>query len=348
MRDLGNRGMGQVTVQQILQSGYAAFEQCHPLPAYVRKAVWALLACRAARLGGHMQACPEGHGERVWYHSCRHRLCPPCAWLQVERWLVRQKARLLACDHYHVFFTLPDELRGLWLANSTVMPQLLFARVWETLDELLRDEPYLGARVGIIATLHTWSQTLLCHPHLHGLVTGGGLTDEGQWRVVRTGFLLPVRVVMAVFRGKLLAALRQRVVHGQLTLPEGRNGQQMANLLNQLGRMKAWSSARLHWRDPALPDSTTAPGAGGGCGVPSGAGTLPRSLREGCARTPRTAWPGPRQQGTRRRSPSSARYAPSDLLRSASRRGLSGRSGAGINSRDRWFATRCAGRPTRR
>jgi hypothetical protein len=86
--------MAQVTVQQILQQGYAGFERSHPLPGYVRKAVWALLACRTARLGGHIQACPEGHVERVWYNSCRHRLCPPCAWRQVERWLVRQKARL--------------------------------------------------------------------------------------------------------------------------------------------------------------------------------------------------------------------------------------------------------------
>jgi Putative transposase/Transposase zinc-binding domain len=230
--------MAGVTVQQILQEGYAAFERSHPLADYVRKAVWALLACRTARLGGHIQACPEGHVERVWYNSCRHRLCPQCAWLQVERWLVRQKARLLACDHYHVIFTLPDELRGLWLANGTVMPHLLFATVWETLGELLRDEQYLGARVGIIAALHTWSQTLVFHPHLHCLVTGGGLTDAGQWRVVRTGFLLPVRVVMAVFRGKLLAALRQGWARGQLTVPEGRSRQQREKLCNKLGRTK--------------------------------------------------------------------------------------------------------------
>ena len=105
--------MGQVTVQQILQRGYAAFEQCHPLPAYIRQAVWRLLVCRTAVLGGHVQACPEGHVERVWYNSCRHRLCPQCSWLQTERWLAGQKARLLACDHDHAIFTMPDALRGL-------------------------------------------------------------------------------------------------------------------------------------------------------------------------------------------------------------------------------------------
>jgi Transposase zinc-binding domain/Putative transposase len=171
--------MARVTIQQIFREGYAAFERSHPLPGYVRKAVWALLACRTARLGGHIQACPEGHVERVWYNSCRHRLCPQCAWLQVERWLGSQKARLLACDHYHVIFTLPDELRGLWLANVRAMTTLLFATVHETLDDLLGDAQYLGACPGLIAALHTWSQTLVLHPHLHCLVTGRGLTGAG-------------------------------------------------------------------------------------------------------------------------------------------------------------------------
>ena len=230
--------MAGLPIQQILHQGDAAFERCHPLPAYVRKAAWALLVCRTAVLGGHLQACPEGHVERVWYNSCRHRLCPQCAWVQIERWLAQQRARLLACDHYHVIFTMPDELRGLWLANVRPMTNLLFATVHETLDQLLGDEKYLGACPGIIAALHTWSQTLVLHPHLHCLVTGGGLTDAGQWRPVRNGFLLPVRVVMAVFRGKLLAALQQGLVHDQLTLPEGRSRQQLENLLNKLGRTK--------------------------------------------------------------------------------------------------------------
>jgi Putative transposase/Transposase zinc-binding domain len=228
--------MARVTVQQILHQGYAAFAQRHPLPGYVRKAVWALLACRTAVLGGHVQCCPDGHFERVWYNSCRHRLCPPCAWLQVERWLDQQRARLLACDHYHVIFTMPSELHDLWRANVAVMTTLLFASVRDPLLELLGDEAYLGAKPGIIATLHTWTQTLLLHPHVHCLVTGGGLTESGDWVAVRHGFLLPSRVVMAVFRGKLRAVLRQGLAQGRLRLPEGRSRQQMANLLNKLGR----------------------------------------------------------------------------------------------------------------
>src|SRR5918996_5320888 len=102
--------------------------------------------------------------ERVWYNSCRHRLCPPCAWRQSERWLLQQKARLLVCEHYQVSFPMPDELRGLWWANSRPLTQRLFATVRETLCELLGDATSLGAQAGLIAALHTWSQTLVFHP----------------------------------------------------------------------------------------------------------------------------------------------------------------------------------------
>ncbi|MGH8070897.1 MAG: transposase zinc-binding domain-containing protein [Candidatus Entotheonellia bacterium] len=90
-----------LTVQTILQLGYGVYERCHAVPAHVRRAVWAMLACRTAVLGGHVQAGPDGPLERIWCNSCRHRLCPQCAWVQVERWLAKQQEWLLACDHYH-------------------------------------------------------------------------------------------------------------------------------------------------------------------------------------------------------------------------------------------------------
>jgi Putative transposase/Transposase zinc-binding domain len=230
--------LAELTVQQVFQAGYAAFAQGHRLPDYVRRAAWAILACRTAVLGGHIQRCPDGHFQRIWYNSCRHRMCPQCAWLQVERWLRRQQARLLACDHYHMIFTMPAELHGLWLANVTAMTPLLFATVRETLGELLGDAKDLGAQPGIIAALHTWSQTLVLHPHLHCLVTGGGLTADGQWRAVHNGFLLPVRVVMAVFRGKLLAAIDTAVRGERLILPTGMTRRQWETLRHKLGRLK--------------------------------------------------------------------------------------------------------------
>jgi Transposase zinc-binding domain len=155
--------MALVTLQTIFQDAFPAYEQTHLLPTHVRRAARAIMQCRTAALGGHVQACPDGHIARIWYNSCRHRACPQCAYLQTERWLAFQQARLLACDHYHVIFTLPHELNPLWLANVPVMTTLLFQAVRDTLGTLLADPKYLGAQPGILAALHTWSQTLgLC------------------------------------------------------------------------------------------------------------------------------------------------------------------------------------------
>jgi hypothetical protein len=235
--------MALVTLQTIFQDALPAYAQTHPLPAHVRRAARAIMQCRTAALGGHIQACPDGHVSRVWYNSCRHRSCPQCAYLQTERWLALQRARLLACDHYHVIFTLPHELNPLWLANVPVMTSLLLQAVRDTLGTLLADPKYLGAQPGIIAALHTWSQTLLLHPHLHCLVTGGGLTPAGQWKAVRNGFLLPARVVMAVFRGKMVDTIRQTLARRALALPEAMRPQQLCNLLNRLGhpRQTKWN-----------------------------------------------------------------------------------------------------------
>ena len=115
------------------------------------------------------------------------------------------------------------------------MTTLLLQAVRDTLCTLLADPKYLGAQPGILAALHTWSQTLVLHPHVHCLVTGGGLTPTGQWVAVRNGFLLPARVVMAVFRGKMLAAIRQAWARGTLALPASLRPQPFLNLLNRLG-----------------------------------------------------------------------------------------------------------------
>jgi hypothetical protein len=229
--------MASRVLQHLLDAHYPAFEQTHPLPAHVREAVHCLRSCRTAALGGHVQACPEGHGERVWYNSCRHRFCPQCTQLQIAQWLERQQARLLACDHYHVIFTFPSELNALWLANVRELANLLFHAAWATLSELLGDPKYLGATPGMLAALHTWGQTLVLHPHLHCLVTGGGVVGD-TWKAVRNGYLVPARVVMPVFRGKLLAALHQALDRGQLSLPPDMRLPQLQMLLHRLGRTK--------------------------------------------------------------------------------------------------------------
>jgi hypothetical protein len=189
-------------------------------------------------MGGHTEVCPEGHVEQVWYNSCRHRSCPQCSYREIDRWLESKREQLLPCDHYHVVFTLPGELRELWRWNQLDMAKLLFQTVRETLMTLLEDPRHLGARPGILATLHTWGRTLVLHPHIHCLVTGGGLTPEGTWKPVRDGFLLPLRVVRVVYRGMLLSKLEGLLRQGRLHLPPKTNLKRTLALLKDVARKK--------------------------------------------------------------------------------------------------------------
>ena len=230
----------EATIQSIFLIGYVLYDQTHRLPEHIRNAAHSLMVCRTSVLGGHVQACPDGHLKRHWYNSCRHRMCPLCAFTQVERWLAKQKARILNTEHFHVIFTISDELHDLWRLNRKVMANLLFKSATETLFELLGDQKHLGAKVGIIASLHTWSRKLDFHPHLHCLVTAGGLAN-GEWIASSKTFLLPFGIVRAVFRGKYLHYLRMALSRGELVLPEGMRPQQARNLFNKLGRRKKWN-----------------------------------------------------------------------------------------------------------
>lgn len=226
------------TLQTIFRENFEAYSETHRLPQHQRRAAQAIMECRSITLGGHVKKCPNGHVEGVWYNSCGHRSCPQCSHLPKERWLEKQKSRLLGCDHFHVIFTIAHELDDLWRMNARAMTEILFRSARDTLFELLADERYLGARVGVIMALHTWGRTLSFHPHVHCLVTGGGLTSSGEWRAVSNGYLLPVRVVRLVFRGKFLAGVGQAIAQERLTLPAGTSEQKLKNLLNQLGRKK--------------------------------------------------------------------------------------------------------------
>jgi len=226
------------SIQKVLQDHFEAHCQTHKVPLRVRKAGQAIRKCRTARLGGHIQKCPDGHVERVWYNSCKHRACPVCAFMQITRWIHQQIRKLLHCDYYHTIFTIPSEFNSLWEFNRRLFTDLLFRAAWHSLKELLADPKYLGALPGAIASFHSWAQTLIIHPHLHFLVTGGGLTPQGQWLTVRDEFLLPSRVLSAKFRGKFLAFLRQALQESRLLPPPDLSPQRVLNLLNKLGRAK--------------------------------------------------------------------------------------------------------------
>src|SRR5262249_8608603 len=205
-----------VTLQGILQTSFAAYAQAHPVPRRVWRAAQAVMQCRTAALGGQVRCCPQGHVTEIWYNSCRHRACPRCCHHRISQWLDDWQQQVLPTDHFHVIFTLPSELHELWRWNRAALTEVLFASVRETLGTLLGDPKWLGARPGILATLHTWGRTLALHPHVHCLVSGGGVDATGQWHAVRTGYLLPVVAVRALFRGKVLGAIEQLWLTGQL------------------------------------------------------------------------------------------------------------------------------------
>jgi hypothetical protein len=208
-----------VTLQEILQTSFTAYTEAHKVPRRVWKAAHAVMRCRTAALGGHVRRCPQGHVTEIWYNSCRHRTCPRCAGQRINHWLDRWQEQLLPTDHFHVIFTLPSELHELWQWNRAAMTELFFTSVRETLCTLLGDPTWLGATPGVLATLHTWGRTLALHPHVHCLVSGGGLDAEGQWRAVSTGYLLPVAVVRSLFRGKVLGAIETLWLTRQLQCP---------------------------------------------------------------------------------------------------------------------------------
>jgi len=189
------------------------------LTAEQRKVLRAISRCRTAELGGHLDVCEDCGYERPAYNSCRDRHCPKCQALAQHRWLQRRRERILPVHHFHVVFTLPAELRPLVKANSERLYALLFATGPASLLELAADPARLGGEIGVTAVLHTWRRDLGFHPHLHCVVTGGGLDGRGQWHATRPRFLFPVRVLGKLFRGKLLDALRRLYARGKLVLP---------------------------------------------------------------------------------------------------------------------------------
>ncbi len=192
----------------------------HEMPLRHFRVMRAIEICRTAELGGHLDQCDQCGTVRISYNSCRNRHCPKCQSLEKERWLEAREKEMLPTSYFHIVFTLPEGLRPLALRNQKVVYNLLFKSVSETLTELARDSKHLGAEIGFMAILHTWSQTLIDHPHLHCLVTGGGLSPDGKrWVSSRKDFFIPVHVLSSLFRGKFLDGLKKEYGAGKLRFP---------------------------------------------------------------------------------------------------------------------------------
>jgi Putative transposase/Transposase zinc-binding domain len=183
------------------------------------KVMRAIMHCRTAALGGHIDICPRCGGDKtISYNSCRNRHCPKCQTQARQRWIASRKQELLETRYFHVVFTLPHELHSLILQNQAELYTLLFRTVADTLLEVAANPEHLGADIGFFGILHTWGQNLLFHPHIHCVIPGGGLaSDHTHWIHPRYPFFLPIKVLSKVFRGKFVDGLKRALRQGRLT-----------------------------------------------------------------------------------------------------------------------------------
>ena len=187
--------------------GYLSTHGAAMLPSHHR-AIADLMACRTAALGGHLWRCDSCAGEVFAYHSCKNRSCPKCHTQQTEAWLARRRAEMLPVPYFHVTVTVPEELRETLRANQRDGYAALMKAAAEAIIELARDRRFVGGTVGVLAVLHTWTQQLVFHPHVHCLITGGGISaDHRDWHPARKRFLFPTKALAKLVRGKIRAAL---------------------------------------------------------------------------------------------------------------------------------------------
>jgi hypothetical protein len=181
------------------------------------KVMSAIEQCRSAALGGHVLRCEACDHQELSYNSCRNRHCPKCQAKAAQCWLEARQADLLPVEYYHVVFTLPAPIADLAYANKAVIYRLLFEVAAETLATIATDPKHLGAQIGVTLALHTWGSAMTHHPHVHGIVPGGGLSpDRTRWVACRRGFFLPVRVLSRLFRRRFLEELAKVHHAGQL------------------------------------------------------------------------------------------------------------------------------------
>ena len=181
------------------------------------KVMSAIEQCRSAALGGHVLRCQGCGTDQIAYNSCRNRHCPKCQSSAAKRWLDARQADLLPVEYYHVVFTLPAPIADLAYQNKAALYGLLFDLAGEVLLTIAADPKHLGARIGATLVLHTWGSAKTHHPHVHGIVPGGGLSPDGKtWIACRPGFFLPVRVLSRLFRRRFLEELQRLHDGGKL------------------------------------------------------------------------------------------------------------------------------------
>lgn len=226
----------RATVQQIVRRQDIA--SVAPSNAHVQKVLQRIKICRTASLGYHVYQCSDQKCAHIQYryHSCRDRHCPGCGAIKKQQWIEARMQELLPVKYYHVVFTLPHELNAVVMGHRKLLFKLLFDASAETLLSFAKDENYLGATPGIISVLHTWGQQLSFHPHVHSIISGGGITEHNQWKEAKKNdwrFLFPVKAMSIVYRTKFLQGLQCLIEKKEVTLPAGTNSKALMDLLYQ-------------------------------------------------------------------------------------------------------------------
>lgn len=177
------------------------------------RALHAIRKCRTAELGGHVDKCDSCNKIHISYNSCRNRNCPTCQGHKIEQWIQARKQELLPVPYFHVVFTIPDSLNEICLKYPKIIYSILFKTAWQTLQQFGENPKHLGAKLGMIAVLHTWGQNLSLHPHLHCIVPGGGVTEAKYWKNAKNKgkYLFNVKAMSKVFRAKFVAELRKQI-----------------------------------------------------------------------------------------------------------------------------------------
>ena len=208
-------------VADIFRAHGPAYRAAHAghLSLHQLKVMSAIEHCRTAVMGGHVEACQDCGHRQIAYNSCRNRHCPKCQGAAARAWLAERKADLLPVGYFHVVFTLPAEIADIAWQNKALLYDLLFRTASQTMLTIAADPRHLGARIGITAVLHSWGSALTHHPHVHMIVPGGGITPgNDRWLSSRPAFLLPVRVLGALFRRLFMTQLMALHAAGKLAL----------------------------------------------------------------------------------------------------------------------------------
>lgn len=243
------------TVQQIFSEYGASYEENHKMSIGQKKAFTHIVECRTEKYGTHIDICDNCGYERILYNSCKDRNCPQCQTFKKEEWINNRKAEVLGTRYFHVVLTLPQELNVLAMQNQKEIYNIMFKASGEAIKELSDDKKYMGACPGFISVLHTWGQSLDFHPHIHMIVTGGGLTEMNKWKESGKKFFLPVKKLSTTFRRKFIDNLKRDYSNNKLnffgSIAPYKDGIEFQKLVDKLYDISWYSYIKKPFDGPA-------------------------------------------------------------------------------------------------